>query len=137
MVHIGNSGQLLSESFFLNAFLVENFTYSSVDSFLMLEKHTAQGLFRKQFLILQLLFLSTQRERGILVPSGTISRVLFSKFKVTFTSLLSDAKIIIVYVNNGKVEGFTIQNAPLGFLNTYFQDICWQNRPFHFFCQLI
>ena len=35
-----------------NAFLVENLTYSNVNPFLMLEKYTAQGLLRKQFLIL-------------------------------------------------------------------------------------
>ena len=44
---------------FFTAFLVENLTYSSVDPFLVLEKYTAQGLFRKKFLISQLLFLGT------------------------------------------------------------------------------
>ena len=52
---------------FLKAFLVENLTCSSVDPSLILEKYAAQGLFRKQFLILVVLSKHITR-KGILVP---------------------------------------------------------------------
>ena len=46
MVHLRTPCEQCSENF-KDAFLVENSTYSSVDTFLMLEKYTAQDLFRK------------------------------------------------------------------------------------------
>ena len=73
----------------------------------MLEKYTAQGLFRKQFLILVVLSKHVTR-KGYLVPSARLAEFYSQKLKVTFMCLLSDINMIIVHVNNGRVEGFTI-----------------------------
>ena len=71
---------------------------SSVDPFPMLEKYTAQGLFRKQFLILQLLFLSTNAKGVFWFLEARLAEFYSQKFKVTFMCLLSDTKKLLSFM---------------------------------------
>ena len=76
--------------------MVENLAYSNVGPFLVLEKYAAQGLFRKY-------------AKGVFwFLKARLTEFYSQKIKLTFICFLSNAKLLLFIVNNGKIEEFTI-----------------------------